>query len=258
MQTALITGASGGIGEAFARALAARGLNLVLVARSADKLDRLAQDLTQQSGIRAIALPMDLSQPGAADRLMAQLQERDLTIDWLINNAGFGDFGDFATGDRQKQLAMLNLNIVALTELTHRLLGPMLDRRRGQIINVASTAAFQPMPYFSLYAATKAFVLHFTEGLWVECGDRGVRILALCPGPTGTDFFKAANFPTSLAGKTSIATPEAVVQEALQAIDQGKSHVVTGGPSNQILVNASRFLPRSAIVQGIGKLFRPQ
>ncbi len=258
MQTALITGASSGIGEAFARALAARGLNVILVARSADKLDRLATDLAQQFGIDAIALPIDLSQPNAATDLATQVQARGITIDWLINNAGFGDFGEFATRDRAKQLAMLNLNVVALTELTHHFLAPMLDRRSGHIINVASTAAFQPIPYLSLYAATKAFVLNFSEGLWDECRDRGVNILALCPGPTSTEFFKAANFPSTLTTSTPIATPEAVVREALQAIGDRKSNTVTGGPTNQILVNAGRFLPRSTLVQGIGKLFRAQ
>jgi len=256
MATALITGASSGIGAAFAQALAARGVSVILTARSTEKLQSLAQSLTTQFGIQAIALPLDLSEPGAADQLAAQVKALGQPIDWLINNAGFGDFGEFATRDLAKQRAMLNLNVVALTELTHHFLQPMLDRGQGQIINVASTAAFQPIPYLSLYAATKAFVLSFSEGLWVECQGRGVRVMALCPGPTATNFAAAAEFPGSLKMPNDIATPEAVVQEALQAIAQGKPNCVTGGLANQILVNAGRFMPRSSLIQGIGKLFR--
>jgi short-subunit dehydrogenase len=175
----------------------------------------------------------------------------------LINNAGFGDYGDFAERDGERQLNMIQLNIMALVDLTHKFLPLMRQRRSGSIINVSSIAGFQPMPYISIYAATKAFVLSFSEALWAENKDYGVKVLVLCPGPTETDFFTEAKFPETLAKTNNqIATPEQVVQDALQGLEKGDSTVVSGGLGNKIIVNMHRFLPRESLVSAIAKQFK--
>lgn len=257
MATALITGASMGIGAEFAKALAARKLDLILTARSQDKLENLAKELGDRHGIRTYCIPLDLSVPGAAAELRDRIADAGLTVNWLINNAGFGDYGAFAESDRAKSLAMVNLNITALMELTHDFLPAMAQRREGTIINVASIAGYQPLPYMGLYAATKAFVLNFSEALWAENQDTGVRVLGLCPGPTSTEFFKVAEFPVALAPKQqSATTPAIVVAEALKAVEAGQPNCVTGEFTNQILVNSGRFFPRGWLVSSIGKLFK--
>lgn len=259
MGTALITGASSGIGAAFAELLAQRGMNLVLVARSEDRLQQLADTLKAQHGIRADVIVQDLTKPEAAAAVFEAVNALDLEIDLLINNAGFGDYGAFGDRPRQKQLDMIQLNIGALVDLTHHFLPQMQQRKSGSILNIASIAGFQPMPYLSIYAATKAFVLSFSEALWAENQDKGVHVMAVCPGPTESSFFEAADFPQTLAsGGQNLVPAAAVVQEALQALDQKQSNVVTGGIGNQIMVNASRFLPRPTLVNGIAKLFRPK
>jgi uncharacterized protein len=249
MSTALITGASSGIGAAFAEVLAKDRMDLVLVARSEDRLQQLANTLQSIHGIRVDVIVQDLTQPEAATVL----------YDLLINNAGFGDYGSFGDRPRQKQLDMIALNVAALVDLTHQFLPQMQQRRSGSILNIASIAAFQPMPYMSVYAATKAFVLSFSEALWAENQNTGVHIMAVCPGPTESQFFEAADFPKTLASNSqSIASAEAVVQEALQALKNRQSNVVAGGLANQAIANASRFLPRRTLVNGIAKLFRPK
>jgi short-subunit dehydrogenase len=175
----------------------------------------------------------------------------------LINNAGFGDYGDFAERDGERQLNMIQLNIMALVDLTHKFLPLMRQRRSGSIINVSSIAGFQPMPYLSIYAATKAFVLSFSEAIWAENKDYGVKVLVVCPGPTETDFFTEAKFPETLANTNNqIATPEEVVQDALQGLEKGDSTVVSGGLGNKIIVNMHRFLPRESLVSAIAKQFK--
>lgn len=260
MTTALITGASSGIGEEFARQLAEKNTNLILVARSQEKLDKLATSLQQQYGINAEVMVQDLTEPAAGNKVFDLIQQKGLTIDLLINNAGFGDYGAFSDRDLTKQLAMIQLNITALTELTGLFLPVMKARGNGGIINISSIAGFQPLPYMSVYAATKAFVLSFTEALWAENKKSGVRILAVCPGPTESDFFKVADFPDSLANtqsKTMGMTPaNDVVAEALKALDQGQSTIVTGGLGNQIIVNLPRFVPRDLLVSTVEKQFK--
>src|SRR5207245_7756759 len=192
MNTTLITGASSGIGEVFARKLAARGDNVLLVARSEDKLMTLCNELGRINSIRAQYVAMDLSQPDAPARLFAEAQKREMEIDLLINNAGFGSMGDFTKLDLVRELNMIDLNVRTLVELTHRFLQPMRERKRGAIINVASTAGFQPVPFMATYAATKAFVLSFSEALWEENRAHGIHVMALCPGVTETNFFEAA------------------------------------------------------------------
>jgi short-subunit dehydrogenase len=258
MKTALITGASFGIGESFAQELASRQTNLVLVARSKDKLDGLAQQLQEKYSIQAEVIAKDLTEPGATQAVFDEVTQKGITIDLLINNAGFGDYGLFAERDLQKQVKMIQLNITALVELSHLFLTPMRQRRSGSIINVASIAAYQPIPYLSIYSATKAFVLHFSEALWEENKDAGLHILALCPGPTESNFFEAAEFPSTLGrgNKKDLVPAEEVVKDALQALEKNQSTLVTGGFGNQIIANISRFVPRDMVVSLVGKQFQ--
>ena len=258
MATALITGASSGIGAVFAEKLANRGYNLVLVARSQDKLQAIADKLTQQHSIQATVIVQDLTAPQAGKTVFAQLEQQGIEIDLLINNAGFGTYGEFAEGNLDTYLNMIQLNVSVLVELTHHCLQKMRSRRSGSILNIGSTASFQSLPYFGVYAATKAFVLSFSEALWHECQPYGIKVLAVCPGPTETEFFKVADFPASLGEQVgnNYATPEIVVEEALKALEQGHANVVTGGLMNQILVNSSRFLPREFLLNGVGRIFK--
>jgi short-subunit dehydrogenase len=257
MPTALITGASGGIGAAFAAELAKRQHNLILVARSEAKLQQLAAQLQQEFNILVEIIVQDLTAPGATTAVFDAVAQKGWTVDLLVNNAGFGDYGAFADRPLAKQVGILQLNIVALVELSHLFLLGMRDRRSGSIINVASIAAFQPMPYLSIYAATKAFVLSFSEALWAENKSYGVRVLALCPGPTESDFFKVAEFPKSLASSSGqkLVPADEVVRDALKALDKNESNVVTGGFPNQIIVNMPRLMPRKLLVNSVAKLF---
>lgn len=258
MTTALITGASSGIGAVFAEKLASRKQDLVLVARSQDKLQSLADRLSQQYGIQTTVIAQDLTAPDASEIIFTMLEQQGIEIDWLINNAGFGTYGEFAEGDRENHLNMIRLNVLALVDLTHRYLPGMRSRRSGSIINIGSTASFQPIPYFAVYAATKAFVLSFSESLWHECKPYGVKVLAVCPGPTETEFFKVADFPASMKEQMGqdYDSPNAVVEEALKALNQEKANVVTGGLKNQILVNVSRFFPRETLTSAVGRFFK--
>jgi len=227
MKVTLITGASSGIGEAFARRLAADGHDLVLVARSEKDLHELCDELMLDHGITAHYVVLDLTEPDADKRLYDETERHSLEVDWLINNAGFGSSGDFAELDREWELKMIDLNIRSLVALTHRYLGPMRERRHGTIINVSSAAAFQPLPFMATYAATKAFVSSFSEAIAEENRPLGIRILALCPGSTRTNFFAASNIerPIQIKGQQTV---EDVVETALRALPKGKAKVVSG------------------------------
>src|SRR5438876_6228246 len=249
MNTTLITGASSGIGEAFARQLASRGHNLLLVARSDDKLINLCNELGRINGARAQYVALDLSEPDAPSRLFEETQKRDLQIDFLINNAGFGSMGDFTTLDLDLALKMIDLNVRALVELTNRFLAPMRERQSGSIINVASTAGFQPVPFMATYAATKAFVLSFSEALREENRTFGIKVMALCPGVTDTNFFAAAHIEKP-PGRIS-QSPEDVVDTALRALSRGKSSVISGW-TNFFMIESERLAPRKAILRGVG------
>ena len=253
MNASLITGASSGIGEAFARRLAALARNVFLVARSEEKLATLCNELGRNHRIRAQYFALDLSQANAGELLFAEAQKRGLEIDMLVNNAGFGSFGDFQKQDLKGQLNMVDLNVKAVVDLTYRFLPPMRERKRGTIINVASTAGFQPVPFMATYAATKAFVLSFSEALWEENRRYGIEVLALCPGVTDTNFFEAAHGhkPPARAAQT----PDEVVDAALKALGHGKGHVVSGF-SNFAMVEAQRLIPRSAVVRVAGRMMR--
>ncbi|ERN41668.1 short-chain dehydrogenase [Rubidibacter lacunae KORDI 51-2] len=259
MSVALITGASSGIGMAFARALAQRQTDLVLLARRKERLQSLAMELRDRYSIRVEFLVQDLTAPDAVDCVERGIATLDLPIDLLVNNAGFGDYSPFEQGDRAKLLQMIQLNVMALTDLTYRFLPSMLARHSGGIINVGSTASYVPLPYMAVYSATKSFVLSFSEALWAETHDRGVKVLALCPGPTATDFFKIAGMPTDgdMVKPLSFATPEQVVEEALRAYDRGRAAIVAGGIGNQMLCAAPRFVPNEFLLKGVAGLFRP-
>ena len=258
MKTALITGASSGIGERFARELAAKKTNLVLVARSQDKLEQLARELTEQYQVQTEVIVQDLSELAAGQAVFEAVQAKGLFVDLLINNAGFGDYGTFSDRPLSKQMAMVQLNITAVVELTGLFLPVMQQKSSGAIINISSIAGFQPIPYMSVYAATKAFVLSFSEALWAENKDLGVKILAVCPGPTESEFFNRADFPDSATGSNGLtmATAEQIVQETFKALDNKQSNVVTGGFTNQMIVNLPRLVPRDLLLNVVAKQFK--
>lgn len=255
MNTTLITGASSGIGEVFARKLAARGRNVLLVARSEEKLVTLCNELGRSNSIRAQYVALDLSKPEAPADLFAEAEERGLAVDLLINNAGFGSMGEFSRLDLARELNMIDLNIKSLVELTYRFLPPMLERRQGAIINVASTAGFQPVPFMATYAATKAFVLSFSEALWEENRAHGIKVMALCPGVTETNFFEAARGQKPPARVSQ--TPEEVVDVALNGLARGKSHIISGW-TNFLMTESERLVPRSLITRVAGRMMRSQ
>lgn len=255
MNTTLITGASTGIGAAFARKLAARGRNVLLVARSEDKLIALCNELGRLTSIRAQYVALDLREPDAGAQLLEETKKRELEIEMLINNAGFGSMGDFVKLDLERELEMIQLNIRAVVDLTYRFLGPMRERKRGTIINVASTAAFQAVPYMATYAATKAFVLSFSEAIGEENRVHGIHVMALCPGVTETNFFDAAKIDRP--PMRTIQTAEEVVDAALRGLARQKSLVISGW-TNWLTVEAERFVPRSMVTKVAGKALRSQ
>ena len=237
MTTALVTGASGGIGLELARLLAGDGHDIVLVARSADKLDGLAAELGSR---RTTVIAADLSQPGAVAAVHAQVPD----VDVLVNNAGVGDFGPFADADLDKTLGMIQLNVTALTELTHRYVGGMVERGRGRVLNVASTAAFQPGPLMAVYYATKAYVLSFSEALAEELRGTGVTVTAMCPGPTASGFQAGADMEASrLVRGRKLPTAASVARSAHGAMLAGDV-VHVPGVRNKVLATSVRFTPR--------------
>ena len=240
---ALITGASAGLGVDFARQLSATGARLVLVARRAERLEALAAEL---GNARAVAL--DLGEPDAAERLMADVATAGEHVDCLVNNAGFGLRGRIADHDPKRLRAMIDLNCGVLTELTQRVLPGMIERARGGILNVASTAAFQPGPGMGVYFATKAYVLSFTEALHEEVRGTGVHVSALCPGPMETEFGELAGFEPSFqkAFKKLATQPSWVVSQGLAALAANRA-VAVPGALNKIGANGGRFLPRALV-----------
>ena len=253
MNTTLITGSSSGIGAAFARKLARLGRNVLLVARSEGKLITLCNELGRISGVRAQYLAFDLTAPDAGERLFEETRKRELEIDMLVNNAGFGSMGDFARLDLQSELKMVDLNVRSVVDLTHHFLAPMRERKQGTIINVASTAGFQSVPFMATYAATKAFVLSFSEALWEENRTHGIQVMALCPGVTETNFFEASKMDRP--PMRTIQTPEDVVDVALRGLARGESSVISGW-TNYLMVETQRLLPRSAVIKLTGKALR--
>ncbi|HVQ92910.1 MAG TPA: SDR family oxidoreductase [Mycobacteriales bacterium] len=248
--TALVTGASSGLGAEFATQLAARGHDLVLVARSADRLRRLAAELRTAHGVRVGVIVADLTAPDAAARLSADLAAAGHTVGLLVNNAGVGTAGRFEEIPDGRDHDQLMVNVVALVGLTRALIPGMLARGAGAVINVASTAGFQPSPYFATYSAGKAFVLNFSLALRSEYRGRGVRVLALCPGPTRTSFFDTLGERAAVGGK--LMAPRAVVDAALRALDRDRAYVVPG-LGNSLGAHLTPRRPRR-LVTAIAKL----
>ena len=254
MKVTLITGASSGIGEAFARRLAAEGHNLVLVARSEQRLREICGELKLQHKITAHFVAVDLIDFEADERLFHETEKHGLEVDFLINNAGFGSGGDFAMLGLERELEMINLNVCALVALTHRYLQQMRERRGGTIINVSSAAGFQPLPFMATYAATKAFVTSFTEAIAEENRPYGIQIMALCPGSTKTNFFAASGIdrPVQVKGQQTV---DEVIDTAMNALNGTKSKVVSGW-TNYLASVSTNFVPNALITRVVGKALR--
>jgi len=252
----MITGASGGIGEAFARKLAAEKHDLVLVARSEKKLHELCDELMLEFKITAHYVALDLTEPDADARLFEETGRHEMEVEWLVNNAGFGSMGDFSELEVESELGMIDLNIRALVALTHRYLQKMRERKSGVIINVSSAAGFQPIPFFATYAATKAFVTSFSEAIAEENRPHGIKVLALCPGPTETGFFDAAKIEEPF-GVKGMQTPEEVVDTALKAVRSGKAKVVSGW-ANYVGAVLGTFAPNFLVTRLMAKALRPK
>jgi short-subunit dehydrogenase len=246
-QTTLITGASGGIGYELAKLLARDRANLVLVARSGDKLVEIARELQGNFSCTVKTIALNLEDSHAPKFLFDQLQNEGLTVDILINNAGFGAFGVFAQMPEPEILGQIELNISALTHLTRLFLPAMVTRRRGRIMNLASTAAFQPGPMMAVYYATKAYVLSFSEALANELNGSGVTVTCLCPGPTNTNFAKrAGNDGTRLFKKIGGMNAEAVARDGYRGLMEGKTLVISG-MQNWLVAESVRFAPRKMV-----------
>ena len=246
-QTALITGASGGIGYELAKLFARDHSNLVLVARNAEKLNQVASELQSQFGITVKTVALDLASPPAAKFLFDQMQREGVAVDVLVNNAGFGSFGEFAGMPEEEILGQIQLNVTALTHLTRLFLPPMLARRRGKVMNVASTAAFQPGPLMAVYYATKAYVLSFTEALANEVAGSGVMVSCFCPGATDTGFAKRAGTEDSrLFRKLRPMNAEIVARDGYRGLMAGRI-VVISGVQNWLLAESVRFAPRKMV-----------
>jgi short-subunit dehydrogenase len=254
---ALITGASAGIGKALAVELAAGGTNLVLTARRKERLEELAQELVATHKIRTEVFPADLAEAGAPEYIFAFTRDKGIGIELLINNAGFGAYGEFTTVETRRLLDMVQVNCSAVVHLTQLYLPEMMTRRSGDVLIVASTASFQAVPYISTYAATKAFDLLLSEGLAEEMKPYGIRVCALCPGSTESEF-------NEVAGQTHLAPPrknretaEKVARTGLQALAAGKSYVISG-TANYLGAQSQRMVPRRMVTRIAAKMFRPR
>jgi short-subunit dehydrogenase len=249
--TALITGASSGLGEQFARRLAERGANLILVARRRDRLDELADKL-RADGVNVAVYNHDLSKPRAGTALAELIAADGLTIDTLINNAGMGTHGDFASQDPDALADEIQLNVASLVDLTSALLPQLLQRRRGALVNIASTSAYQPTPSMAVYGAGKAFVLSFTEALAYETRRSGLKVLAVSPGPMHTEFFDKLG--TTRPGVGRWQTPDQVVEFTMRTLDRHRPPPsVISGALNALPIAAARFTPRRLVLAITGR-----
>ena len=251
----LVTGASTGIGRELALIAASKGCSLVLVARSEDKLSELAREVREAHGVHAEVVALDLSDPEAPAALFREMKRRDVEIEVLINNAGFGSLGPFHETTIERQLSMLRLNVIALTHLTHLFLPPMLERRRGRILNVASTAGLQPGPWMAVYYASKAYVLSFTEAIAEELRGTGVTSTALLPGPTSTQFQSRAEMAGSRLIRLGMADARSVAEAGYRGMEAGRA-VVIPGISNKALSLVVRLSPRWAVRRVVSWLNR--
>ncbi|HEY4123318.1 MAG TPA: SDR family oxidoreductase [Rhizomicrobium sp.] len=256
-QTALITGASTGIGLGLAECFARDGYDIIIAARSEAALKDIAGRLSRDNNIRATPIAIDLGQPGGGDKLAADIKARGLNVDVLVNNAGFGIAGAFDAKDEGDQIGMMDLNNRALVELTHQFWPGMLKNKRGGVLNVASTAAFQPGPFMAVYCATKAFVMSFSESLWVEGRGKGVSVTCLCPGLTSSKFHdRAGTDGLRLHTLGSSMTPEKVAEQGYRAFQRNKRVIVTGF-DNRFLAGLVPFMPRRAVLSLASFVLRP-
>lgn len=252
---AVVTGASAGIGTALARLLAGGGTNLVLTARRRERLEKLAAELAAANKIQVEIVAADLEQPSAPGEIYAFTAGKRIDVDLLINNAGFGHYGAFGSEPLEPQLGMVQVNCAAVVQLTHLYLPGMVQRRRGDILILASTASFQAVPYISVYAASKAFDLLFAEGLAEEVRAYGVHVCALCPGSTTTEFHQVAGQPDHLKRKQE--TAEKVARVGLEALAAGKSYVISGF-ANYASAHAERLVPRRFVTRTAARIFAPK
>ena len=252
--TVLITGASSGLGAEFAGQLAARGANLILVARRVDRLEALKVELEAKHGVTATVIAADLAAAGAASTLAAKVRKLKLPVHSLINNAGFGTHNPFDDTDADRVHDEVAVNVAALVDLTKAFYDELLQHGSGVLVNVASTAGFQPVPRMAVYGATKAFVLSFTEALWYEARPSGLKVIALCPGATETEFFDVAG-PKAQSGRVQSA--RTVVSTALRALDRrNPPPTIVSGFANVAATIAERVLPRRALINAVGRVTR--
>ncbi|TFC19576.1 SDR family oxidoreductase [Cryobacterium algoritolerans] len=257
---ALVTGASSGLGAGFARELAERGADLVLTARRQDRLEGLAVELAEKYGTVTTVIPLDLAAPGAVAELVADLHTREITVGTLVNNAGFATYGDLADADPARLADEVSLNVTALTALTRALLPDLLETSRAQpgsaaLVNLASTAAFQPVPKMAVYGATKAYVLSFTEALWYETRTSGLKVTAICPGPVDTEFFEVAG--RSADSHRDLLTVADVMRTTFTALDRASTppHAVSG-LRNSVFARVAGRLPHRTVVTVVGRMNR--
>jgi len=256
MATALITGASSGLGERFAYALGQEKYDLVLVARRQDRLSAVAEEATRKGAHSAVPIQADLSERNAPAMVFQRVESERLSVDLLINNAGFGTSGRFEQLPLGRELEEIDLNVNALVALTRLFLPPMVARRGGTVINVASTAAFQAVPYMATYAATKAFVLNFSQALSAELSGTGVNVMVLCPGPTHTEFQSVAKTQRARVPAFVYMDADTVVAQALAAARRGRSLYING-VLNTAMAEAVRLAPRPLVSRIAARMFRP-
>jgi len=260
--TAVITGASSGLGVGYAHELARRGADLVLVARRQERLEALAVDLAEKYGTVSTVIPLDLTTPGAVPELVADLRTRGIVIGTLVNNAGFGTIGTVLASDEAREREQVTLNVLALTALTHALLPDLIQAATRQphtaaLVNLASTAAFQPVPRMAVYAATKAYVLHYTEAISYETRASGLKVTAICPGPADTEFFAVAQGSNSMKGTP--LTVEHVMRASFAALDRSKTPgVVLVGAKNALLARVASLVPRRTVLTAAGRMNTPR
>ena len=252
---ALVTGASAGIGKALAGELAKGGAHLVLTARREDRLRSIGHELSSKHNVRCEIIVADLAQPAAPEAIFQFTQKRGLAIDLLVNNAGFGQYGELHSADSGRLLQMVQVNCNAVVHLTRLFVPAMVGRRGGDVLIVASTAAFQAVPYITTYAATKVFDLYLAEGLAEELQPHGIRVCALCPGTTTSEFHEIAGHPARSKGRQQSA--ETVARNGLKALAAGKSYVISG-LGNYLGAHGERLVPRRFVTRIAAKMFRPQ
>lgn len=253
--TALITGASAGIGAELAKVFAAKKHDVVLVARRRDALEALAGALEGKHGIKATVIVEDLGDPDAPERIFAAVRDAGIDVEVLVNNAGFGLGGEFSETPIEREIDMVQVNITALMHLTKLFIAPMLKRRAGYVLNVASTAAFFPGPFQSVYYASKAFVLSFSQALAEELEPAGVSVTCLCPGPTETEFAQAAGMKSVRLPNLDLAEADDVAAFGYRAM-KARERVAVHGGRNKLVVQAQRFVPRRLIARAMGRMQR--